>query len=153
MELTCLQYIGVKRLKNTVFWYVTPYSLVDVYGCFGGTFCLLLQGSGSKPSKQYSFILQPWTWWQYIPPKLRRTSTRQHSVAFQMIVLTIVTAMRTSNLTCYKHLFGYTFLHHSVHVIHFLQWFARNTSNTCWQPKLEVKSYRQIMFYIVCDWF
>jgi hypothetical protein len=31
-------------MNSTVFWELTPSSLVDVYWCFGGTYCLYLQG-------------------------------------------------------------------------------------------------------------
>jgi hypothetical protein len=42
------------KLKNTIFWDLSSCSLVDVCRCFGGTYCLHLQGQRvSWASKQY----------------------------------------------------------------------------------------------------
>jgi hypothetical protein len=39
-------------MKNIIFWDVTPCSLMDVYGCFGGKQIIHLQGSGEAKQAQ-----------------------------------------------------------------------------------------------------
>jgi hypothetical protein len=42
--------------KSAVLWDMTPYSPVEVYRCFGGTYCLHLQGPKTWKSSMISNI-------------------------------------------------------------------------------------------------
>jgi hypothetical protein len=98
-------------LKRTIFWDMTPCSLLKVNRRFGGTYRLHLQGrrirraSNQRESRRQAeqgwflarLILRPWRWRQYVTPKRRLTFTGLHGVISQKIVLFITTALRTSN--------------------------------------------------------
>jgi hypothetical protein len=63
--------------KITVFWNVTPGSLVESYQHSGGTYYIHLQGN----------TLLPWSWRQQVPSKLCYLSTKLHSVLSQDTVV------------------------------------------------------------------
>jgi hypothetical protein len=78
-------------VKSTIFWDVTPYILVEIYRNFGGSYCLDLYGSKSRPPKktersEVSILLRNVS-------KLAPEYTASHPRIF------IVTDVRTSNLT------------------------------------------------------
>jgi hypothetical protein len=43
-------------MKNTVFWVVTPHSLIDTYKRFRGTYCLHLQDRKVSHAAYYSTL-------------------------------------------------------------------------------------------------
>jgi hypothetical protein len=71
-----------KQMKITVFWYMMPCNLVEIYRRYA--FCLILTG---------------WRWRrrQDIAPKRRWTSIGLYDFTSQKVVLVIATAGRTSN--------------------------------------------------------
>jgi hypothetical protein len=97
----------VKTLKSTIFWDITPCSLLKFNR---GTYCLHLQDQKSQASYQplglppaftlvccsaYSTLKME----RYVPPKHWATSNGLHSVISQKTVLLITIAVRTSNPT------------------------------------------------------
>jgi hypothetical protein len=63
-NLVTVLFPNSSALKSTVSCNVMPYNLVGVYSCFGGIYCLHLQGP---------LLVWPtfhlWTWRQYVPLK------------------------------------------------------------------------------------
>jgi hypothetical protein len=83
--------------KNyAVFWDVRPCSLVEVYRCFRGKYCLNHQ-SRTVSRGSTKLILLSWRWRQYNLPKWRHTFARYHGVTPQKTALFILTTVRTSN--------------------------------------------------------
>jgi hypothetical protein len=48
-------------MKNTVFWDMMPHSLVEVYQCFGGAYCLHLQCSGKQSKACWLLVCLPYS--------------------------------------------------------------------------------------------
>jgi hypothetical protein len=74
------------KLKNTIFWDITPCSPLKVNRRFGGTYRLNLQGRKISRARN-----QRESGWQ-----------GEHGVISQKIVLFITTSVRTSNPTEFK---------------------------------------------------
>jgi hypothetical protein len=51
-------------MKNMVFWDMMPHILLEVYQCFGGTYCLHLQYSGKQSKACWLLVCLPYscTW-------------------------------------------------------------------------------------------
>jgi hypothetical protein len=72
-------------MEFTVYWDVTPSSLVDIYRCIRWIHCFLLQGR-----RAYSSLhLIPSKWKLDIPRKRQQTSTKLHDVTSQKTVTLI----------------------------------------------------------------
>jgi hypothetical protein len=75
------------KCKSTIFWDITPCSLLSRFAaCFYAGFLL-------------SFFFLPWRWRRYVPPKGRLAFNGLHGLVSQNIVLFLTTAVRTSNPT------------------------------------------------------
>lgn len=100
-NLDCVGFevLTVVIMKSTVFWNVTPRSMLKVSRCFWGTYRLLLQGQRiSRARKQHSachllslwflayLILQPWRWRWCFPLKHQLTFSRLHGIISQKMV-------------------------------------------------------------------
>jgi hypothetical protein len=74
-------------MKSTVFWDITPYSLLKVNLRFGGTYRIHLQGRINRPRYQHESRWQAKSGWsQYVPPKRRLTFNGLHGFIFQKMV-------------------------------------------------------------------
>jgi hypothetical protein len=77
------------RIKSFVFWGIQPCTLVKVDQCFGGPYCLLLQGSIlSRTRNQYEADIK----------QNKFPFGRLHGVVFHKTEIFITTELRTSNL-------------------------------------------------------
>jgi hypothetical protein len=86
MPASCIDYSSTLKLKNGVFWVVTPCGSCKNHR-FGGTWRLLHQGDKNRCTRRRQF-----------PPK-RRFLQEPHGVTTQKTPFFIVTAVKTSNLT------------------------------------------------------
>jgi hypothetical protein len=105
-NLCNVYYKPMPRLMTIVFWDVMPQSLVDMYHCFRGIFCLHYQG-------------RPWECRQVFL-KHPIESPCLHGIIFQTTVIFIIPAMTTSNLNfhpylsfCYSLIFSKKFYSHT----------------------------------------
>jgi hypothetical protein len=105
MSVFCKQYAYIRdfmiyltfcHLKSTIFWDITPCSLLIVNRLIGGTRC----SACHLLSRWFlcRLILRPWRWRRYVPPKRRLTFNGLHIIS-QKIVRFITTIVRTSDPT------------------------------------------------------
>jgi hypothetical protein len=98
--IICLKLLD--SVKNSVFWDVKPCGSFK-YRCFRRTLCLHHQGDRNRLARNSvvpsSPILVIWWCWRYIPTK-RRFLQEPQGVTSQKTEFFIVTAVKTSNLTC-----------------------------------------------------
>jgi hypothetical protein len=76
-------------IKVTVFWTVTPCSLVDMYGCFRGTCCLHLQGRGDTSGSSEVLVPMYQTTQSQIPENcnLKETDCEGHPESKDRLVI------------------------------------------------------------------
>jgi hypothetical protein len=71
-QLVRFEVLTAVIMKDTVFWNVTPCSLVEVYQRSGGAYCVPLQGwiisqeSKQQGDRAYAWFILSWRWRQYI---------------------------------------------------------------------------------------
>jgi hypothetical protein len=77
-------------MKGTIFWNMTPCSLLKVNRSFGGTYCFHLQGTSACHllwSRLLArLILRSWRWRRHVPPKFQLTFNGLHGAISQKIV-------------------------------------------------------------------
>jgi hypothetical protein len=100
-EVFIPSFVKIDEVKNEVFWDVASCRSC-VHRRFGGTYHLHLQGRnirerGTSMSRWLRIFL-PWKWRLYIPPK-RRFTQDVHGATYQNTAFSIVTAVKTWNLT------------------------------------------------------